>query len=128
MTNQQISPNQIGTAYALFDCNNSKGAIEQELPFIRESVRAPNGLELSLMNMAENPQFSSIKDPKLLAIIMGAKEAGMKYFMKAICPNSTPDEVASILNQAYQSPLYNNREQFRGEIIYKKGENYISRQ
>ena len=51
--------------------------------------------------------------------------------MKASYPNATneqaADELADILNQAYQSPLYENNEQFRGEIVYKDNGSYIFR-
>ena len=38
-----------GKAYAFFDCKASKQSIEELLPHIRESVKTPNALELSLM-------------------------------------------------------------------------------
>ncbi len=38
------------------------------------------------------------------------------------------DEVASVLNQAYQSPLYQKGEQFRGEVVYKDRGRYIFRE
>ena len=40
---------QTGKAYAFFNCNASKEAIEREIPFIRKCAQTPNGLELSLI-------------------------------------------------------------------------------
>lgn len=124
--------NKTGKAYAFFNCKASKGDIEKELPLIRECVKTPNALELSLMEGTENPSVSALSDPKLWAIVKSAKEAGMRYFMEATYLNATnhqtADEVASILNQAYQSPLYQKGEQFRGEVVYKKRGRYVFRE
>lgn len=121
-----------GKAFAFFDCNASKQEIEQELPTIRECVKTPRELELSLFESTENPSVSPLGNPRLWAIIGKAKSAGMKYFMEATYPNSTnyqtADELASILNQMYQTPLYQEGEQFRGEIVYKERGRYIFRE
>lgn len=119
---------KIGEAYAFFNCNATKQEIEQEIPFIRKLVKTPGELELSLTE-----GMDQIKgDPKLLAIAKEAKEAGIRYFMEATLPNATnratADELSSVLNQAYQSPLYQSGEQFRGEIVYKEKGEYVSRE
>jgi len=50
--------------------------------------------------------------------------------MEATYPNATnnqtADELASILNQAYQSPLYEKGEIFRGIVVYKERGKYLS--
>jgi hypothetical protein len=119
--------NKTGKAYAFFDCNASKGEIEQEIPFIRECVKTPNALELSLMEGVD----TLTGDSQLLQIAKEAKDAGIKYEMEATYPNEsnkkTADELSSVLNQAYQSPLYQQGEPFRGAIFYKHGEKYVSR-
>ena len=52
--------------------------------------------------------------------------------MEATYPNATnhqtADEVASVLNQAYQSPLYQKGEQFRGEVVYNERGRYVFRE
>ncbi len=117
-----------GKAYAFFDCNASKGNIEKELPFIRECVKTPNELELSLMEGTDN----LIGDSQLLQIAKEAKDAGIKYVMEATYPNATnhqtAEELSAILNQAYQSPLYADKEKFRGEIAYKENNQYVFRE
>lgn len=119
--------NKAGKAYAFFDCNSSKGDIEKELPFIRESVKTPSKLELSLM---ENTYFST-QDSQLLQIAEDAKNAEIRYVIEATYLNATnhqtADELAPILNQAYQSQLYEKGEKFRGEIVYKERGRYVSR-
>ena len=116
-----------GEAYAFFDCNASYAQINAEIPTIRKLVQAPNHLELTLMEGFDNIGG----DSKILEIAREAKDAGLKYTFQARYPNATnkqtADEVAGILNQAYQSPLYENAEPFRGGVFYKQGAEYISR-
>jgi hypothetical protein len=51
--------------------------------------------------------------------------------LQATYPNGThkdtADEVASILNQAYQSPLYEAKEPFKGAIVYEENGGYVFR-
>ena len=114
-------------AYAFFYCGASKVEIEKELPFIRKYVKTSNELELILMKEMD----SLIDDSKLLQISREAKEANMRYVMEAKYLNNsnrkTADELASVLNQSYQSCLYKQGEQFRGKIFYKRREKYVSR-
>jgi len=117
-----------GKAYAFFDCKASKQSIEELLPHIRESVKTPNALELSLME-----DIGTLTgDSQLLKIAEEAKDAGIKYVMEATYPDATnhqtADEVASVLNQAYQSQLYERGEQFRGEVVYKEKGSYMFRE
>jgi len=119
---------RVGKAYAFFNCNASKGDIEKELPAIRECVQTPNALELSLMEGTD----TLTGDTQLLQIAREAKDTGIRYVMEATYPNATnhqtADEVASILNQAYQSPLYQKGEQFRGEVVFKERGRYVFRE
>jgi len=121
--------NQVGEAYAFFDCNASKKEIEAEIPFIREAVQTPGELELSLTE-GINPE--SFKHPELRSIAKDAKDAGIKYSLRAKLRNGsnkqTADEVAGILNQAYQSPLYQDKEEFRGGIFYQEHGRYVERE
>lgn len=116
-----------GKAYGFFDCNASKKEIEVELPTIRDLSKTPSKLELSLIEGVDRLKG----DSDLMSIAKEAKEANMKYVMEATYPGTTnkatADELATILNQAYQSPLYQKGEQFRGEIIYKKEGEYVFR-
>jgi hypothetical protein len=120
----------IGKAYAFFDCNASKKEIETELPTIRELVKTPSKLELFLAEGVENLNYG--EDVKLKEIVNRAKNDGMKYVMEAkyagATNKQTADEVAGILNQAYQSPLYKDKEQFSGEIVYENKGKYIFRE
>ncbi len=120
--------NKIGKAYAFFNCKASKGDVEKELPFIRECVKTPNALELSLIEGTD----TLIGDTQLLQIAKQAKDAGIMYVMEATYSNATnhqtADEVSSILNQAYQSPLYEEGEEFRGEIVFKERGKYVFRE
>ena len=70
-------------------------------------------------------------DKRLTALAQEAKQDGINYILQATSPNrtnkNTADEVASILNQAYQSLLYKDGEQFKGGIIYEKKGKYVFR-
>jgi len=118
---------EIGKAYAFFNCNASKETIEAEIPTIRNLVKTPNELELSL---TEN--MNALRgDSQLLQIAEEAKEAGINYVMEGTYPyatnRQTADELSGILNQAYQSPLYDEGEKFIGEIVYKENGEYTFR-
>ena len=118
-----------GEAYAFFDCMASKEKIEGELQPIRIVTKSPSQLELSLTE-GINPE--SFDHPELVEIAQDAKGAGIRYVMKAGCGNASnktiADELAIILNQAYQSPLYENGEEFRGGIFYEDKGHYVARE
>ena len=117
----------IGKAYGFFYCNASKQEIETELPTIRELVRTPSQLELSLVEGMDNIKG----DKRLIALAQEAKRDGINYMLQTTYPNGTnkdtADEVAGILNQTYQSPLYKAKEPFRGAIVYEENGEYVFR-
>src|SRR3989344_6393483 len=111
----------VGEAYAFFDCRASQEEIEGEIPTIRRLTLMPSSLELHLMEGTD-----SLKgDPELRQI---AGNSDRKYVMKAIYPAGTnreaADKLAGMLNQAYQSPLYQKGEPLGGKIIYKERGEY----
>lgn len=119
--------NKTGKAYAFFDCRASKEKIEEELHFIRDAVQTPRKLELSLTEDVSQ----LILDADLSEIAREAKEANIKYAMEATYPNATnkqtADELTSLLNQAYQSLLFDRGEQFRGQVVYEDSGRYLFR-
>ena len=131
-----------GTAYAFFDCRASKEQIEAELPTIRQCVKTPSKLELSLTEGVCKFMGTSILgrkalvgrpiDTQLRDVAKEAKDSGMRYVLEAkyegATNKQTADEVASVMNQAYQSPLYQKGEQFRGEVVYNERGKYIFRE
>lgn len=117
--------NKTGKAYGFFDCNATKEEIQGEIPFIRKCLNTPNELELILTE-----DINSLNvDSDLLPI---AQELDPKYVIEAICQDytneKTADELSAVLNQAYQSPLYQKGEKFMGKIVYKENEKYIFRE
>ena len=104
----------MGSAYAFFDCGASKEEIEEELPFIRDAVRTPGDLELSLTEGIGNLN----SDGNLLEL---AKAEDRKYTLVANYHSGTngktADELADILNQAYQSPFTHDG-RFEGKIVH----------
>lgn len=118
----------IGKAYGFFDCRATKEQIEAELPTIRELTKVPSALELKLLEGFEALEGT----PKFMEKVREAKEAGLKYVIDAALPNATnktvADEVSVILNQTYQSPLYNEGEPFNGGIIYEENGDFVFRE
>jgi hypothetical protein len=117
-----------GKAYGFFHCDASKEAIESELPAIRKLVKTPSKLELSLTEGMDNLKG----DSKLKALAQEAKQDGINYVLEATYSNASnkqaADEVAGIINQAYQLPLYKKGEQFKGGIAYEDKGNYVFRE
>ncbi|MCD4694353.1 hypothetical protein K8R62_03275 [bacterium] len=115
----------IGKAYGFFECKASKIEIELELPSIRKILETPSALELSLVEDMDNVKG----DGKLTAIAQKAKQNGINYMLEVKYPNvtnkDTSDELANILNQAYQSNLYGTGEPFNGVIVYEENGEYI---
>ena len=134
--------NETGKAYAFFNCKASKAQIGAELPTIRQCVKTPSNLELSLTEGVSKFIGTSILgrealagkpiDTQLSDMALEAKESEMRYVLEAkyegATNRQTADEVASILNQAYQSPLYADKEEFRGAIVYQDGGKYVFRE
>jgi len=122
-----------GEAYAFFDCNAPITQIADEIPFIRDLVKTPRRLDLYLAERTLPLIGNSGKvDSELAQIAMEAKDADLKYVLAArSTPNrdnrQTADELAGILNQAYQSPLYQDKEPFRGGIFFERDGHYVSR-
>lgn len=114
--------NKTGKAYGFFDCNATKEEIEEKIPFIRDSVQTPNQLELILTEDVNSLNINS----DLLEI---AQELDSRYVIESTCQDytneQTADELLAILNQTYQSQLYQKGEKFRGEIVYKESGKYI---
>ena len=118
-----------GKAYGFFYCNASKKAIESELPTIRKMVKTPSDLELVLKECTVQTLSKSVSFLKDYAILRQEK---INYVLEAKYSNASnkqaADEVAGILNQAYQSPLYKDKGQFRAEIAYEDKGDYIFRE
>jgi len=116
-----------GKAYAFFNCNASADEIGAEVPTIRECVGTPAKLELSLFEDYDSFNLSQ-KDSALKSLARKAESIGRQYILEAKCPGKsnreTADELAGILNQAYQSPLYQDGEPFTGDVAYKNRGKY----
>lgn len=117
-----------GEGYAFFDCRASKKEIEATIPTIRALVRTPAQLELSLTQGINPREFNN---PQLRSIAQDAKDVGLRDTMRTrfrgVGQRNVADEAAGILNQAYQSQLYQDDEKFRGGIFYKENGRYVGR-
>ena len=116
----------MGDAYAFFKCNAPEAAIQAELPKMRALARVPSLLELSLTS-----EMRSIKgDEKLTRIVEDAAQNGIPFAMKGHLPGvsnqGTAEEVAQVLNKAYESPLYAKGEKIYGVVLYEENGEFIS--
>lgn len=118
----------IGKAYGFLDCNATLEDIRMELPDLRKAAQTPSELELFVMDIPAQKGTATALGVK----INEARESGMKYVIDATYPRATnkmaADEVAGILNQAYNSPLYKEGKEFSGAIIYEENGNYTFRE
>lgn len=117
-----------GKAYGFFYCQALKEEIVAELPTLREYAQTPSQLELTLTEGMDNVKGNA----KLLELAKEAKEQGIRYVLEATYPKATDkktaDETADILNQMYQSPLYQAGEEFRGAVAYQENGEYVFRE
>lgn len=118
MTTKKETPT--GQAYGFFYCGASPQAVKNELPKIRNLVKTPSPLELSLTGT----QDLKPGDPRLDALAQEADRAGLNYVVQATYPGqpnrTAANEVAAVLDQGYQSPLYRPKEPFKGAITYRE--------
>ena len=126
--NEQIEVNQMGQAYGFFSCNATKDMIEAQLPAIRKLTQTPSDLELWLTESIDNPELPE----DLLPIAQEAAGEGLRYVLQATYSKATNEKTAdylvNLLNQTYQSPLYQEGETFEGGIVYKGDNNkYVFR-
>ena len=116
---------EVGKAYGFFYCKASKNKIEALLPEIRSNANTPSKLELSLIEEVDNLRG----DTRLTDLAKEAKQNGINYVLEATYQGATnknaADELSDILNSAYQSPLYDQGEQFKGGVVYEDEGKYI---
>ncbi|HLC97777.1 MAG TPA: hypothetical protein VJC21_03280 [Candidatus Nanoarchaeia archaeon] len=118
----------VGTAYAFFYCAAPREEIEAEIPTLRECAQTPSALELSLTEGMENVQGN----PQVVTLAQDAGQQGMRYVLQATYPQATnkatANEVADILNQANQSPLWHEGEEYRGAVVYWQDNDWVFRE
>ena len=116
-----------GQAYGFFKCKQPKAVIEAELSYLRTAVGTPSELELTLIEGVDNLQAPAGLKP----IVAEAKQYGIQYVLEARYNGATHEqtahEVATLLNQAYQSDLYHKGEEFERQIVYQEGNEYVFR-
>ena len=97
------------------------------MPKIREFAQTPSEVHLSLFDDIDK----ITGDSDLKSIAKDAKNSGIKYALEATFPGATnrvtADEVAGILNQTYQTQLYDEGEPFSGEVVFKEKGKYLFR-
>ena len=117
---------ETGKAYAFFNCNASLEEISELMPQIREVAKTPGKLELDL---TEDGNSLKEGDEKLSELLSQAKEVGRQYVIDATLPEATNEQTANelshLLNTAYNSSLYQEKEDFYGDIVYEKGGEYL---
>lgn len=135
----------VGEAYAFFRCDAETESVAFTLDSIlrleTDGKRVyPVGLTLELYKEDSAKDFfhglDTSNDPELREYVRMAGEAELNYAVRATLPKvpehrgvsanrGAADELGNVLNQTYNSPLFNEGEPFRGEIIYKHGGRYV---
>ena len=117
-----------GKAYGFFNCNASKEQIAVELPAIRNFAQTPSQLELTLTEGVDGIKG----DTNLVALAQQAKQKGIRYVLEAkyqgATNKATANELADVLNQTYQSPLYQAGEPFSCAVVYEEKGEYLFRE
>lgn len=125
---------QNGKAYGFFYCRAPKQEIEEWIPTLRETALIPSQLELTLVEGAENlkdAQKPAVRaaDLELRKIVQMAKGANLNYALDARFPGASNQaaakELTELLHMAYQSPLYEQGEEFLYEVVYEEGGRFI---
>ena len=108
-----------GRAYAFFNCQTPKHIIKKFLPTIRKMQNVPPLVEIFLY---DGP--GKLRDKVAAELVKDANASGIRYAMKAIYPGASnfaaAEELKAIVNQSYQSPLFEEGEPFRGQIFYNE--------
>lgn len=121
MNNETYVDKNVGKADGFFYCGASTEEIETELPYIRDLVKTPHQLELSLIEGMDNIKG----DERLTALAQEAKRCGINYMLRATNPNETnrvaADEATSLFNQLYQlPPFFGIGAEFLGAVVYEE--------
>ena len=107
----------VRNAYGFFDCATPND-FEKELPYICKLVETPCQFELS-----STKDMNYQGDETLTTLAQEATQQGINCVLQTTSSdgtktNTTPaDEIASVLNQAYNSHLYKEKEPFNGEVV-----------
>ncbi len=123
-----------GRAYGFFDCTAKNEEIKAVLPTVRDLAQNPSKLELSLSEgvghsygLVNRAEANINQD--ILSIAQEAEQAGISHLMRASLPNAsnreTAEELSAVLNQTYQSLLYQEGEDFRGETFFEENGQYV---
>lgn len=114
----------IGVAYAFFACNAKPAEVRNELGYIRHMVKTPGEVETILAHRPARDET----DARIGMIHAEAKLNALDYMLTVRFPGQSNrnacEEARAILNQAYQSPLYDENDPFRGMLVFKSGRGY----
>lgn len=112
-----------GIGYAFFACRS------HDVRDISETVGTAWGLTGQLptatidLRDARVSDISELLEPGAHEYAALAAEANLPYVLRMTSPNATgravADEIGGVLNQLYNTHLYEEGEEFRGEIVYR---------
>ena len=115
-----------GTAYAFFDCRADTKEISLTIEDVTKT--SPKGtLDTLVLDVRDirDDATQALVEPGSDAHFQSAWDGGLPYVVKATSQERPSVEIAKdlgmLLNQLYNSPLYENDEEFRGEIAYDVG-------
>ena len=115
-----------GEAYGFLKYGGRADDILKYIPSVRNSALTPPEMSLQLIAGVENVDTTG--DSGLADLVQRAKGADFNYAFKANLPNAdnatTAGELGDTINQLYQTPLYQEGQEFYAEIAYKQNDKY----
>lgn len=102
-------------AYAFFEGPSDQELFRRQIPKIRSAVKTPNSVSTTLSRDLYN-----IRDRAIARVARAAEDAGMNYTM-VVDGRDASDDAVALLNQAYNSDLYREGSEFRGEVVTRRG-------
>jgi hypothetical protein len=117
-----------GEAYGFFYYADKTSRILEVLPQIRGDTETPSELTLDLVEGVDN--LDTENDSQLVEIVQQAKRQHMSHVLKANLTNMGNRRTANLLGNimnGISTALYQQKEPFCAEIVYKRGEKYVFR-
>ena len=138
----------MGTAYAFFYCRGTQEQIAEKLPTAREMAESPPALELRLnegiaLNDSEGDRGLSdiahdICDNPYQYVVVSKRGLPQPpgdprfHMLQATLPDEANKqaavELSLVVNNLYQSDLYQKGEHFFGAVVFREGVKYVFQQ
>ena len=114
-----------GRAVGFFNSYQSRKAVKYYLPLIEQCTEMPAEVKVKTTSAAKLK-----RNKRWRKIATDAHLNGERHVIKGRCAGCDGEgvaiEIKQILNQAYQSPLYKEEDEFRGSVHYIEGRGIVT--